>query len=96
MYFDYSSVVSPFNKDMYYYSFETITITNFGEKMFSVLKCTFLEVVFFPLKVNQDSLPAVLAFSSLSSALPLPAAGWPLGEGRRSVPGHGGLHLLQT
>lgn len=65
--------------------------------MFLVLKCTFLEVVFFAFcGVNQDSPSCCPVLSALSSALPLPAAGRSLREGGLSVPGHGGLHLLQT
>lgn len=36
------------------------------------------------------------ACSPLPPAVPLPAAGWPLREGRVSVPGHGRLHVLQA
>lgn len=37
-----------------------------------------------------------LGHSTLCSAVPLPAAGWPLGEGYLFVSGHDRLHLLQT
>lgn len=60
--------------------------------------CVFSEAASLPFSgVNPGFSPfAARARSALSSAEPLPAPGRSLWEGRRLVPGHGRLHLLQA